>query len=167
MRVGEVMSRGVSRVDPSASVQEAAREMADLDVGAILVGTDDALEGILTDRDILHRVVVEGLSSAQVTVRDVMSSTLYSCREDDSVESVVAEMRERQIRRMPVYDDSGRPVGVVALSDLAKGVDGPEQIKETLREISEPHRSRKAPRKEPDKTANGEGEAAPDAAAQR
>jgi CBS domain-containing protein len=159
------MTRGVTAVDPAVTVQEAAREMAELDVGAILVGTDGALEGILTDRDILLRVVVEGRSPAEVTVREVMSSNLFSCKEDDQVDSVLAQMRERQIRRMPVYDDSGRAVGVVTLSDLAKAVTGPEQLKEKLREISEPHRNRKVP--PPEEAAPGEENDAPDAAAAR
>ena len=138
------MSRGIDPVDPAATVQEAATQMAELDVGAVFVGSADALEGILTDRDIILRLVVDGRNPADAKVREIMSATLFSCKEDDGVESVVAQMRERQIRRMPVLDAEGKPVGVVTLSDLAKAVSGPEQIEETLREISEPHRSRKA-----------------------
>jgi CBS domain-containing protein len=145
MRVGEVMSRGVDPVDASASVQEAAIQMAELDVGAVFVGSADALTGILTDRDIILRIVVEGRNAADVKVGEVMSKALFACEEDDTVESVLAVMRERQIRRMPVLNAEGRPLGVVALSDLAKAVSGPEQLHEALREISEPHRSRKAP----------------------
>jgi CBS domain-containing protein len=145
MRVAEVMSRGFDPVDPSATVQEAATRMAELDVGAVLVGTEESLEGILTDRDIILRLVVDGRSPAEVPVREIMSSSVFSCKEDDTVESVLAQMRERQIRRMPVLGEDGRPSGIVAMSDLAKAVSGPEQIKETLREISEPHRTRKTP----------------------
>src|SRR5688500_13007732 len=108
MKVAEVMTRGVDPVDPSATVQEAATRMAEIDVGALLVGTAEHLLGVLTDRDILMRVVVEGRSPTEVTVREVMSSRLFSCREDDSAEAAIAEMRERQIRRMPVYDADGQ-----------------------------------------------------------
>ena len=142
------MSRGVDPTDPAASVQEAATRMAELDVGAVLVGSEDALTGILTDRDIILRVVVEGRNPAEVTVSEVMSSTLFSCKEDDTVESAIAVMRERQIRRMPVYNGEGLPVGVVALSDLARAVSGPEQLQEAVREISEPHRSSRRPEAE-------------------
>jgi CBS-domain-containing membrane protein len=79
-----------------------------------------------------------------VLVKDVMSPSLFTCAEDDTVEDVFAQMRERQIRRMPVYDESGRVTGVVTQSDLARMVQGPEQIQEILRQISEPHRSRTA-----------------------
>ena len=68
MKVAEVMTRAVDLVDPSATVQDAATHMAELDVGAVLVGTRRAIEGILTDRDIIVRVVVEGRHPAEVTV---------------------------------------------------------------------------------------------------
>jgi CBS-domain-containing membrane protein len=119
--------------------------MAELDVGAVLVGTSEHADGILTDRDIILRVVVEGSSPSEVLVRDVMSPSLYVCGEDDTIESAFAQMRERQIRRMPVVDASGKAIGMVTLGDLAKHVRSPEQITESLRDISEPHRSRKAP----------------------
>lgn len=136
------MNPGVNAVAPDATVQEAATQMAELDVGALFVGSEEALEGVLTDRDIIVRVVVEGRSPADVKVSDVMSPALFSCKADDPVETVFAEMRERQIRRMPVYNETGKPVGVVTLGDLAKAVESPEQIRENLREMSEPHRSR-------------------------
>ena len=151
MRVAEVMSRGVDPVARDATVQEAATQMAEFDIGAVFVGDESQLVGVLTDRDILLRVVVEGKNPAEVTVGDVMSNELFTCKEDDTVETAIATMRERQIRRMPVLDREGATVGVVALSDLAKGFAGPEQLVETIRRLSEPHRSREAP--EPDDDA--------------
>ena len=144
MKVAEVMSRGVDPVDPAATVQTAATQMAELDVGAVLVGTSEKIDGILTDRDIILRLVVDGRNPAEVPVKDVMSSTVFCCRTDDLVQDAFVQMRERQIRRMPVLNEDSRPVGIVTLSDLAKAIDGLEQIQEHLREISEPHRSRKA-----------------------
>jgi CBS domain-containing protein len=158
MKVAEVMTRGVDAIDPSASVQEAATQMAELDVGAVLVGVDGMLEGVLTDRDIILRVVVDGKNPGEVAVRDVMSSRVFSCREDDPVESALVEMRERQIRRMPVLDESGRATGIVVLSDLAKAVQGPEQLQETLRQISEPHRIRNAAEEKAEAAAPGQGD---------
>jgi signal-transduction protein with cAMP-binding, CBS, and nucleotidyltransferase domain len=152
------MSRGVDPVSPSATVQEAATQMAEFDVGAVLVGDDTGLVGVLTDRDVILRVVVEGRHPAEVAVKDAMSGTLFTCKEDDSVESVVAEMRERQIRRMPVLDEAGKTVGIVTLSDLAKAFSGPEQVQEAIRAISEPHRRRDAP--EPGPPAGKEAEQA-------
>ncbi len=160
MRVAEVMTRGFDPVAPTATVQDAATQMAEFDVGAVLIGDEEALVGILTDRDILLRVVVEGRHPAEVVVKDVMSASLFACNEDDAIEAVLAEMRERQIRRMPVYDEQGKAVGVVALSDLANGFSGPEQIREALRNISEPHRSREA--LEPEAAPAEEVKPAPD-----
>ena len=68
---------------------------------------------------------------------------MFSCAADDPIEVVFAQMREKQVRRMPVYDEAGLPVGIVTLSDLSRAIEGPEQITEALREISEPHRARK------------------------
>jgi CBS domain-containing protein len=138
MRIGEVMSRGLEIVSPDATVKEAATRMAEADVGAILVGNVDGLQGILTDRDIIIRVVVEGRDPTAVDVRDVMSATLFTCSEDDSLESVVADMKRRQVRRLPVLDARGKPVGIVTLSDLAHHLSLPDV--ERLRRIVEPHR---------------------------
>jgi CBS domain-containing protein len=143
MKVSEVMSRAVDPVDPSATVQEAATQMAELDVGAVVIGAAEKIEGILTDRDIILRVVVDGRNPAEVLARDVMSATVFGCAADDPIEAVFAQMREKQIRRMPVYDEAGTAVGIVTLSDLSKNIEGPEQITEALRDFSEPHRSRK------------------------
>ena len=143
MKVADVMTRAVEPVDPTATVQQAAMRMAELDIGALLVGTAERLEGMLTDRDILLRVIVDGRHPAETIVRDVMSSSVYACRPDDTVESAFAEMRERQVRRMPVLDEAGRLLGIVTLGDLSKAISGPEQVQEALRDISEPHRARR------------------------
>jgi CBS domain-containing protein len=143
MKVADVMTRAVEPVDPTATVQQAAMRMAELDVGALLVGTAERLEGVLTDRDILMRLVVNGRHPAEVIVRDVMSSSIFACNPDDTVEAAFAEMRQRQVRRMPVLDQAGRLLGIVTLSDLSKAISGPEQVQEALRDISEPHRARK------------------------
>lgn len=145
MKVGDVMTRGVELVPPDATVQEAAVSMADLDVGAVLVGSEGAVEGVLTDRDIILRVVVEGLDSATIPVRDVMSSSrLFACKEDETVESAFRKMSEHQVRRLPVFDAGGRLTGIVTLGDLTRIERDPGQALEALRTISEPHRSPKA-----------------------
>ena len=118
--------------------------MAELDVGAILIGGDDGVAGILTDRDILVRVVVEGKNPAYVATSDVMSPDVVGCQADDPIEVAFAAMREGQFRRMPVFDAIGKPLGVVTLGDLAKHLDVPENATESLRALSEPHRVRQA-----------------------
>jgi CBS domain-containing protein len=159
MKVGDVMARGVDLVDPSATVQVAATQMAELDVGAILIGNAERIEGILTDRDIIVRVVVEGSSPANVQARDVMTPDVVTCRAEDTIEAAFSAMRQGQFRRMPVLDEAGKPVGVVALSDLAKHIEGPEKLAATLRDISDPHRSRKV-ENQPSPEGGSEGESA-------
>jgi len=161
MKVSDVMTRAIDFVDPSASVQAAATQMAELDVGAVVIGTADKIEGILTDRDIIVRLVVEGIHPGRIGVREVMTGEVVTCRADDEIEQVFATMRENQFRRMPVLDGDGKPVGIVTMSDLAKHVESPEKVAEKLREISEPHRSREAAAEEP--TAKEVGDAEPPA----
>lgn len=120
MRVGELMTRGVVLVAATATVREAATTMAEHDIGAVLVGTEERLEGILTDRDIIFRVVVDGRDPGRVRAGEVRSPTLHACGPDDSVEAALDQMAERQVRRLPVLDGAGRLVGIVTRRDLAR-----------------------------------------------
>jgi CBS domain-containing protein len=162
MKVGEVMTRAVDLVDPATSVQAAATHMAELDIGAVLVGTTEAIEGILTDRDIIVRVVVEGRHPPDVRVHDVMTPEVVGCDPEDDIEQAFAAMREGQFRRMPVLKD-GKPIGVVTLGDLAKHVESPEKFAEKLREISEPHRRREPAEEKPAQDKTDERKAGGDA----
>ena len=135
--------------------------MAELDVGAVLVGSADAIEGILTDRDIIVRVVVEGLHPAEVTVRDVMTAEVIGCQADDAVETAFATMREGQFRRMPVFDEEGKPVGIVTLERPCQACRKPGKVGRTLREISEPHRSREAARRSSGESRQASGRRRP------
>lgn len=119
MRVSDVMTRGVEFVPADATIQEAATMMAEHDIGAILVGTAEHLEGIFTDRDIVLRVVVEGRHPAEVRVGEVMSSALFTCASNDRPEEALALMEERQVRRLPVLED-GRVIGIVTRRDLLR-----------------------------------------------
>ncbi len=150
MQIADVMSRGVELVSPDATVQEAATKMAEGDIGAVLIGTDDEPAGILTDRDIILRVVVEGRDSTTLPVSEVMSSTLFTCREEDTVQEVFREMSERQVRRLPVFDQNGKLSGIVALSDLGRLERDSRLTSEALREIADPHRRRSIKTDAPD-----------------
>lgn len=148
MRVVEVMSRGIDLVAPTASVQDAAVRMAEEDVGAVLIGSEQQAEGILTDRDIILRLVVEGRSPAAVQVREIMSAPIVSCDAADTLETAFQAMAERQIRRLVVLDENGTMIGVVTLGDLARVMRHPDQIPELLRDAAEPHRDKTRPEPE-------------------
>jgi CBS domain-containing protein len=118
MLVRDVMTRGVEFVDPHATVQDAAVRMAEQDIGAVLVGSAERPEGVLTDRDILLRLVVTGGDPVRTRVREIMSTTLFTCSAEASLDDALAEMRERQVRRLPVVGERGEVVGIVVRSEL-------------------------------------------------
>jgi CBS domain-containing protein len=122
MKVSDVMTRGVEFVEPGSSLQEAATAMAEHDVGAVLVGSAERPLGILTDRDIILRAVVDGRSPAQTTTAEVMSSTLFTCGPDQPLEEAAMVMEERQVRRLPVVDDDGRVIGIVVRRDVERAL---------------------------------------------
>jgi CBS domain-containing protein len=120
MKVSEVMSRDVEFIREDAPVSEAAVMMGELEVGAVPVGSADRLVGVLTDRDILYRVVAKGLDCAVVRVREVMTSPVIGCGGDDAVQAVMDMMASHHFRRMPVREADGRVIGWVTLSDLSR-----------------------------------------------
>ncbi|HEX8414628.1 MAG TPA: CBS domain-containing protein [Sphingomicrobium sp.] len=120
MQVSEVMTREVELVVPQTSIVEAARRMRDADVGALPVGEDGRLSGMVTDRDIVVRAVAEGRAVGEATVSDVLSSDIVSCREDDSVEDAANLMAQHQIRRLPVLGDNQQLLGILSLADVAR-----------------------------------------------
>ncbi len=120
MKVSEVMSRDVEFIDGEATVAEAAVMMGELEVGALPVGTAERLQGIVTDRDILYRVVAKGLDCAAVRIREVMTRPVIGCGEDEPVQAVMDLMASHHIRRMPVRDAAGAVTGWVTLADLSR-----------------------------------------------
>ncbi|MFL6798711.1 MAG: CBS domain-containing protein [Xanthobacteraceae bacterium] len=120
LRVRDVMSTYVEFVEPESTIKAAAELMGELDVGALPAGSPEHLEGVLTDRDILYRVVARGLDPSRVRVRDVLSRPVAACTEDNSVQEAMDAMAANQIRRMPVHDATGRVTGWVTLADLSR-----------------------------------------------
>ena len=113
MRVSEVMLRDVTLVPAEDTVQNAARAIADIDTRGILVGAEDRVAGVLTIRDILIRLVAAGLHPTATPVSQVMSSSLFTCTEEDTAEDVAERMAEHRIEQMPVLDAGGRLVGLI------------------------------------------------------
>jgi CBS domain-containing protein len=119
MKIRDVMTSDVRTIAPTASIQDAARLMAETDVGALPVANDERLLGMLTDRDIAVRAVARGLGP-DATVREAMSDEIKYCFEDDDVEDVCENLADQQLRRLPVVDADKMLVGIVSLADLAK-----------------------------------------------
>lgn len=119
MQVSEVMTRKVTIASPSDSLRRAAELMDDIDAGVLLVGENDRLVGMVTDRDITLRAVGAGLSPEECTVGEVMSPRVLYVYEDQTVEDAAQNMSELKVRRLPVLNRKKRLVGVVSLGDLA------------------------------------------------
>ncbi len=144
MLVRNVMTRGVECIRPTASLQEAARRMRDLDVGPLPVcGDNDRLVGMVTDRDITVRATAEGRDPKTARVQDVMTPDVTYCFEDQDVTEATRLMEDNQIRRLVVLDRDKRLVGILSLGDLAVRT-GEEQLSgEALEQVSEPAQSRR------------------------
>jgi CBS domain-containing protein len=139
MRVSEIMARTVEFVAPDATVQAAATLMGELDIGALPVGPADDLQGILTDRDILFRVVAAGRDCARMRVREVMSNLIFGCAPDDTLEAAMDMMSSYHVRRLPVQDEAGRVVGWVTLTDIARRLLlETETVRSALGELNDP-----------------------------
>ncbi len=141
--IQDVMTRDVQRVSPEDSVRKAAQLMAEFNIGSVPVVDGEKLVGMITDRDITIRSTAEGKAPESTRVGDVMSTDVRTCNASQSVEEVLAEMGNVQIRRVPVIDQASHSlVGIVSLGDMAtKQTKGVEQA---LEEISAPDNSGKA-----------------------
>jgi CBS domain-containing protein len=120
MQIRDVMTSQVSMVRPDTPLSEVARKMRDEDIGAVPVADGDKLIGMVTDRDIVTRALAEAPDVSRIRARDVMSPKVLYCLEDDTVSDVLLNMREQQVRRLPVVNKDKRLVGVVSLGDLSQ-----------------------------------------------
>jgi CBS domain-containing protein len=136
MRVSEAMTRDVYVANPDETIQQAAIAMAGLDAGVLPVGDDDRLIGMITDRDIAIRAVAGG-KGPDAKVRDVMTTDVKYCFDDQEIEDVTLNMGEIQVRRMPVVDRHKRLVGILSLGDVAV-IDGDGVAGEALSLVSRP-----------------------------
>ncbi len=135
--ISEIMTRDVMTISPTDNVRRAAQMMDDLNVGAIPVCDEDRLIGMVTDRDITVRATSAGEQPEETMVRDVMSINVKTCFEDQPVDEVMEQMRDIQIRRVPVVDhETHRLVGIVSLADVATKHSA--EVDRTLEKISTP-----------------------------
>lgn len=136
-KVREVMTERVDCLGPENSAAEAARHMKRLNVGAIPVCQGEDLYGIVTDRDIVVRVVAEGKDLATTLLRDCCTRELVTIEPEADVRRAAEIMAEHQIRRLPVVQGK-RLVGIVSLGDLAVKAEGEKAPAKALTEISKP-----------------------------
>jgi CBS domain-containing protein len=118
--IRDAMTSNPSNVEMSSSVVEAARLMKSEDVGSIPVTEGDRLVGIVTDRDIAIRVVAEGKDVKTVTVGEIASKDLVTVDPQQDLDEALRLMAQHQVRRLPVVEEDGRLVGILAQADVAQ-----------------------------------------------
>lgn len=136
MRISECMTRDVQVCGPETSLRDAARMMADCDAGALPVGENDRIVGMITDRDMAIRGLARGLG-ADAPVREAMSEQVRYCFEDEEANEVLEMMAQQKVRRMPVLSRDKRLVGIISLGDLSRS-DEPRRTGEALSHIASP-----------------------------
>jgi len=142
----DVMTREPVAVEPGDSVTRVATLMKQEDVGSVPVvesGAARGLVGIVTDRDLVVKVLAGGRPVDQAKVNDAMTPDPVSCREDDDVEKAIALMKEHQVRRIPVVDANGALAGIIAQADIATRIDLDRKTGELVEAISESNVSRR------------------------
>jgi CBS domain-containing protein len=135
--VREAMTPSVRTASPSQSLADAAQMMKSDDVGSIPIVEEGRLVGIVTDRDIAIRAVAEGVDPNAVTIADIASRELVTVEPDQDLDEALALMARHQVRRLPVVEEDGQLVGILAQADVALEAKE-KKAGELLEQISQP-----------------------------
>src|SRR6266436_839792 len=139
MKVKDAMHKGVDWVSPDIPVTELAKLMCEHDTGAIPIGENDRLIGMVTDCDIVCKGLAQDSFDARLaTARDVMTPGIHCCRDDDDLAKVVRHMERLQVRRLPVINKSRRMVGILSLGDVSNSAPG-DLLSECVKSVSAHH----------------------------
>ena len=138
MKVKDVMHCGVEWVEPHTPIAEVARKMRDEDIGAVPVGENDRLVGMVTDRDIVTRGIASVRNCMDLVAKDVMSKPIVYARANEDVEDALHIMVKNQIRRLPVIDENERMTGILSLGDISEKA-GRDLAGEVMRSVSAHH----------------------------
>ncbi|MEX2495144.1 MAG: CBS domain-containing protein [Woeseia sp.] len=138
MQVQQIMTTDPACCSPEAGLVEIAKMMASNDCGEIPVLDEGSRPvGVVTDRDIVCRVVAEGKDAKQMNARDIMTSPVVTVRPEDSLQDCRTKMEQSQIRRVPVVDENGVCCGMISQADIARAA-SEHDIAELLRDVSQP-----------------------------
>ncbi len=134
--IRDLMTSNPTTIEPDKTVVDAAKLMDDEDAGLIPIVEGQKLVGTITDRDIAIRVVAEGKDPQSAKVRDVMTSRLVTVDPEQDLDEALRLMAEHQVRRLPVVEEDGKIVGIVAQADVAKHTSD-EQTGDVVQQISQ------------------------------
>jgi len=139
MIVKDAMHKGVDWVSPDTLVTELAKLMRDHDVGAIPIGENDRLVGMVTDRDIVTKgLAQDNFDAHRATARDVMTAEIHCCREDDDLAKAVRHMEQLKVRRLPVINKNKRMTGILSLGDVSHSASA-DLVSECVKSVSAHH----------------------------
>jgi CBS domain-containing protein len=136
MKVSDAMTGQVTTAAPTDSIRKVAQVMAHIDSGVVPVVENGKVVGLVTDRDIVLRVVAEGRSFDSPVSEAMSEGEILSVKEDDVLADATAKMSNNQVRRLVVLNDAGALTGILSLGDVAKDY-GAKQVGKTLEDISE------------------------------
>ena len=137
MQAKKIMTTDVECISPGTQIQEAAQKMKSLDVGFLPVCENDRLVGTVTDRDIVLRVIAEGKDVKNSKVREVMTSDVFWCYEDQTSDDIADFMASKEIRRVLILNRDKKLVGVISIGDLAQARGVQKKAGETIKAISQ------------------------------
>ena len=139
MTVKDAMHKGVEWVGPDTPVTELSKLMCKHDVGAVPIGDNDRLIGMVTDRNIVCKGLAEDSFDVQrATARDVMTPGIHCCRDDDDLAKAVRHMEKLQVRRLPVINKGKRMIGILSLGDVSNSAPG-DLLSECVKSVSAHH----------------------------
>jgi CBS domain-containing protein len=136
MQIRDIMTTAVVVMPPDSGLGAIARKMRDEDIGSVPIAENDRLVGMVTDRDIVIRALADGADMNALSARSVMSPQVLYCRDDQTVDEVLTNMGDQQVRRLPVVDRDKRLVGMVSLGDLSRAK--AKKAGDALKDISQP-----------------------------
>jgi CBS domain-containing protein len=119
MKVKRAMHKGAMWISPETPLMEIAKTMQEHDIGALPVGENDRLVGMVTDRDIVCRGVAGGRDLSKLKARDVMTKGITYCRDENEIQEALELMQKHKVRRLPVIDANKRMVGILSLGDVS------------------------------------------------
>jgi CBS domain-containing protein len=119
MKVKRAMHKGAMWISPETPLLEIAKTMQEHDIGALPVGENDRLVGMVTDRDIVCRGVAGGRDLSKLKARDVMTKGITYCRDENEIQEALDLMQKHKVRRLPVIDANKRMVGILSLGDVS------------------------------------------------
>lgn len=144
MKISSLVRRRIMSCTIHDSLERAAQLMWEHDIGCLpVIDAQGHITGMITDRDVCMAAYTQGAPLCAIQVADVMAKQVYSCNEEVEVDAVEHTMRQHQIRRMPVIDDQGHPIGIISINDLARAASVGQlpasEVGAALAAVSAPH----------------------------